>query len=133
MNSINSLLGSETLDQVMGLWSQATPQDITCYNINMQGTRQAETTCRHALENYKKNLHVVQELECKLEISRWVPGDPEWENAACLVSNRKYQCAIDHLESLVVSRIFELTRMNRAGTGLYRAVIFIFIDLFDRL
>ena len=87
MNSINSLLGSETLDQVMGLWSQATPQDITCYNINMQGTRQAETTCRHTLENYEKNLHVVQELERKLEISWWVPGDPKWENVACLVSN----------------------------------------------
>ena len=49
--------------------------------------------------------------------SRWKPGDVEWQNAGCLVAQRKYRCALDHLESLVVARIFELGKMNRAGTG----------------
>ena len=34
-----------------------------------------------------------------------------------LVAQRKYQCALDNLESLVVACIFELGKMNRAGTG----------------
>ena len=103
----------------MANWSQAMPQNLSSYMANTQATRQTETARRHALENYEKNLRLVQDLENKLGISRrWVPGDPEWEDAERLVSNRKYQRAIDHLEGLVVARIFELSKMNRAGTGL---------------
>jgi len=77
-----------------------------------------ETTRRHAQETYDKDLAAVQELELKLEIpSRWKPGDVEWQNAGRLVAQRKYQRALDNLESLVVARIFELGKMNRAGTG----------------
>ena len=95
------------------------PQNLSSYTVNTQATRQTETARHHALENYEKYLHLVQDLENKLGISRcWVPGDPEWEDAERLVSNRKYQRAIDHLEGLVVARIFELSKMNRAGTGL---------------
>ena len=103
----------------MTTWSQPTSQDLCSYDTNVRTTRQAETVRRHALENYKKDLCLVQELENKLGISqRWVSGDPEWENTKRLVANRKYQRAVDHLEGLVVARIFELTKMNRAGTGL---------------
>ncbi|KAG1730167.1 hypothetical protein EDD22DRAFT_1011782 [Suillus occidentalis] len=70
------------------------------------------------LENYEKDLRFVQELECKLSIThRWTPEDPDWQSAGCLVANRKYQRALDTLEGLVVARIFELTKMNRSGTG----------------
>ena len=104
---------------VMADWSQAMPQDLSSYTANIQATRQTETACRHALENYEKDLRLVQDLENKLGISRcWVPGDPEWENAERLVSNQKYQRVVDHLEGLVVVHIFELSKMNRAGTGL---------------
>ena len=103
----------------MANWSQETPQDPSSYMANTRATRQTETARRHALENYEKDLHLVQDLENKLGISRcWVPGDPEWEDAERLVFNRKYQRAVDHLEGLVVARIFELGKMNRAGTGL---------------
>ena len=95
------------------------PQNLSSYTANTQATRQTETARRHALENYEKNLRLVQDLENKLGISRrWVPGDPKWEDAERLVSNQKYQRAIDHLEGLVVAHIFELSKMNRAGTGL---------------
>ncbi|KAI6036168.1 hypothetical protein BKA83DRAFT_4041721, partial [Pisolithus microcarpus] len=59
-------------------------------------TRQNEMLCRHAQENYNKDLLVVQELECKLN---------------------EYRHVLDTLESLVVAQLFELTKMNRAGTG----------------
>ena len=73
---------------------------------------------RHAQENYEKDLKAVQELEEHLGISRrWVPEDKEWQAAARLVANRKYQRALDNLEWLVVSRIFELSKMNQSGTG----------------
>ncbi|KAF9230658.1 hypothetical protein BU15DRAFT_57031, partial [Melanogaster broomeanus] len=35
-----------------------------------------------------------------------------------LVANREYRRALDRLESLVVARIFELSKINRAGTAL---------------
>ncbi|KAG1893159.1 uncharacterized protein F5891DRAFT_1131377 [Suillus fuscotomentosus] len=75
-------------------------------------------THRHVVEDYERSLKLVQVLECKLEvIMRWVPDDAEWQKARTLVANRKYQRAVDRLEGLVVARIFELTKMNRAGTG----------------
>ena len=60
----------------------------------------------------------MQEFEKKLNISaRWRPGDVEWKSAGRLVANREYQRALDRLEGLVVAWIFELSKMNRAGTG----------------
>jgi hypothetical protein len=50
-------------------------------------------------------------------IERWVLGSPEFEEAARMVSMRKYQRCLDDLEGLVVARIFELTKMNRSQTG----------------
>ena len=100
----------------MADWSQAMPQDLSSYMANIWATRQTETARHHALENYKKDLCLVQDLENKLRISQcWVPGDPEWENAECLVSNQKYQHVVDHLEGLVVAHIFELGKMNRVA------------------
>ncbi|KAG2108078.1 hypothetical protein DEU56DRAFT_874537 [Suillus clintonianus] len=81
-------------------------------------TRNAETAQRHALEDHERYLKLVQALECKLEVEkRWTPHDGEWQRVGRLVANRKYQRALDRLEGLIVARIFELTRMNRAGTG----------------
>ncbi|KAG2037924.1 hypothetical protein BDR03DRAFT_832185, partial [Suillus americanus] len=41
----------------------------------------------------------------------------EWQMVGRLVANWKYQCALDRLEELIIAHIFELTRMNQAGTG----------------
>ncbi|KAG1841143.1 hypothetical protein DFJ58DRAFT_666711 [Suillus subalutaceus] len=88
------------------------------YGADIGNTRKVESTRRHALEDYERNLKLVQLLECKLGIiARWVPEDEEWQKAGRLVANRKYQRALDRLEGLVVARIFELAKMNRAGTG----------------
>ncbi|KAG1727459.1 uncharacterized protein EDB91DRAFT_1239526 [Suillus paluster] len=67
--------------------------------------------CLDHCDNYEKDLKIVQELEVKLRVNT------EWKDAGCLVANRKFQWALDSLEGLVVARIFELSKMNRAGTG----------------
>ena len=88
-------------------------------------TRRKEALRWHALENHGKDLKCVQDLERRLGISvRWKPGDVEWQHARRLVANREYQQALDRLEGLVVAWIFELSKMNRAGTGK-----FLFLEL----
>ncbi|KAG1825232.1 hypothetical protein DFJ58DRAFT_719998 [Suillus subalutaceus] len=75
------------------------------------------------LENFEKDLQVVQDLESKLGVAQcWVPDTPEWEDAGRLIAKRKYQRALDALEGLVVARIFELTKLNRSGTAICSAL-----------
>ncbi|KAH7904942.1 hypothetical protein BJ138DRAFT_1118930 [Hygrophoropsis aurantiaca] len=106
------------LDAVANVWLVSTPGTNSFGQPDVRNTAKTETVRRHALENYDNALAVVQVLEAKLEITRrWVPSDSEWQQAEKLVANRTYQRALDTLESLIVSRIFELTKMNRAGTG----------------
>ncbi|THU93778.1 hypothetical protein K435DRAFT_820167 [Dendrothele bispora CBS 962.96] len=59
-----------------------------------------------------------QLLEQKLGVARrWVPGSLEWEDTKKRVEMAQYQKCVDKLESLVVTRLFELTRMNMSQTG----------------
>lgn len=95
-------------------WQILTPQTPTpsgpCASL--------ETKRRHALENRDKDLLIVQELEIQLNaITRWVPECPEWKAAALMVGKRRYQRCLDDLEGLIVSRMFELTKMNMSQTG----------------
>ena len=70
------------------------------------------------MEKHETNLRIVQELEGKLGIHvRWTPDDPDWQAVAKLVTEREYRRSLDHLEGLVVAHLFELSKMNRAGTG----------------
>ncbi|KAJ7127599.1 hypothetical protein C8R43DRAFT_1090251 [Mycena crocata] len=90
----------------------------TTYDTAVKETRRIETQRRHALELHSKSLAVVQDLEYRLRITpRWVRGSPEWEATEKMVQNRRYQRALDHLEGLVVARMFELTKVNMSGTG----------------
>ncbi|KAH7904826.1 hypothetical protein BJ138DRAFT_1119044 [Hygrophoropsis aurantiaca] len=115
---VNLMASKEMLDANQAVWVMATPNEVAFGHSDISRTRKNETTRRHAQESYDNCLKIVQQLESRLEVvRRWVPGDSEWENAAKLVANRKYQRALDTLEGLVVARIFELTKMNRSGTG----------------
>ncbi|KAI5987794.1 hypothetical protein EDC04DRAFT_2873314 [Pisolithus marmoratus] len=80
--------------------------------------KKKEALQQHVLENYEKDLACVQELERKLNINiHWKPKDAEWQHTGRLVANRECQQALDRLEGLVVTWIFELLKMNRAGTA----------------
>ncbi|KAI6011801.1 hypothetical protein BKA83DRAFT_4466713 [Pisolithus microcarpus] len=114
-----NLAGSrKNLETILSMWTVVTADNVASIRSDGCASRKAETIRRHAQENYEKDLKVVQELEGRLGITcRWVPEDGEWQAAARLVANRKYQRALDNVEHLVVSRIFELSKMNQSGTG----------------
>lgn len=77
-----------------------------------------ETAQRHAIEKRDKLLEQVQDAEWRHEIARrWTSESSEWKDAAVLAANHRYQKALDKLEGLVVSRLFELTKMNMSRTG----------------
>ncbi|KAF5341224.1 hypothetical protein D9611_005927 [Ephemerocybe angulata] len=77
-----------------------------------------EAKLRHATELYDKNLAAVIDLEKQLDISeRWVEGSEEWVSAAVMHSKRRYMRCLDNLERLVVSRLFELSKVNMSQTG----------------
>ncbi|KAJ7179994.1 hypothetical protein C8R43DRAFT_870693 [Mycena crocata] len=70
------------------------------------------------MELVDKTLDAVHAMELRLGISpHWVSGDEKWEAAAMMVSRRRYQHALDHLEGLIISRMFELAKVRMAGTG----------------
>jgi hypothetical protein len=82
-------------------------------------TRVTETQRRHALEERDKVLSVVHDIEMKLGITaRWHPGSEKWRVTERMVARRTYQRCLDHLEGLVVARMFELTKMNQSQTGM---------------
>ncbi|KAI6023157.1 hypothetical protein BKA83DRAFT_4053758 [Pisolithus microcarpus] len=115
---VNLAASRQDLETILSTWTVVTAQNVAPIWSDSSATRKRETTCRHAQENYEKDLKAVQELEGRLGITRrWVPEDEEWQAAARLVANRKYQRALDNVERLVVSRIFELSKMNQSGTG----------------
>ena len=60
----------------------------------------------------------ARDHEAKLGLpGRWTAESPEWLAASKSMAERVYHCAVDKLEALVISRMFELSKMNQAGTG----------------
>jgi hypothetical protein len=96
-------------------------------------TRCLETKRRHVLENYNKAITRVQSVEHQLlPPVRWDPRMDKWDNTKRLIELSEYQRCLDHLEGLIVARMFEFTRMNMSQTGkniFLRALT----DLFYRL
>ncbi|KAJ7080779.1 hypothetical protein B0H15DRAFT_924340 [Mycena belliarum] len=91
--------------------------DSAAYERAVRETRAIETQRRHAMELVAKALESVHELERRLETERWERDGEKWKAAAEMVGRRRYQRAIDNLEGLIVARMFELYKVNMAGTG----------------
>ncbi|KAJ7075132.1 hypothetical protein B0H15DRAFT_792282 [Mycena belliarum] len=107
------------LTEVLSLPAPEAPPaaDAAGYQRAAAATRAIETQRRHALERRDKSLATVQDLEARLGTERWVPGGEKWEGAATMVGRRRYQRALDALEGLIIARMFELFKVNLAGTG----------------
>ena len=75
-------------------------------------TRVVETKHRQLMEAYRTDIRFAQVLEAKLNTPRWRADGPECVAAMKLLHLRKYQCSLDHLEGLIVARIFELSKAN---------------------
>ncbi|KAJ7722253.1 hypothetical protein B0H14DRAFT_3520387 [Mycena olivaceomarginata] len=81
-------------------------------------TRRIETQRRHALEVEVRARAAVHDLELRLAITtRWAPGDEKWIEVSAMLSKRRYQRALDHLQGLIIARMFELAKCNMSGTG----------------
>ena len=52
---------------------------------------------------------------------RWTPDTREYIETAQYIRERQYHQALDHLQRLVVQRLFELHRLNLSGIGVYFA------------
>lgn len=79
--------------------------------------KEIEKTHRQAVENIRRTVEVIQSYERRLGAERWVRGSEQWIKHEEMLHNRRYQRCLDNLERLVVSRMFELTKMNMSGTG----------------
>ena len=42
---------------------------------------------------------------------------PEYQDALITMNERRYRCAVDSLERLVVQRLLELTKLGMSGVG----------------
>ncbi|KAJ7664009.1 hypothetical protein DFH06DRAFT_1268637 [Mycena polygramma] len=109
----------ERVNSVFGLAQPFVPAEIHAgYADAAKATRRMETQRRHVLELHSKTVSAVQDLEMRLNVGlRWVFGDENWTAAAALVGKRRYQRALDHLEGLIIARMFELAKCNMSGTG----------------
>jgi len=62
--------------------------------------------------------HTVNDREAELGIkSRWTPKSPEYQKIRTEIQLRDYRLALDHLEYLVVQRMFELSKLGMSGVG----------------
>lgn len=89
------------------------------YDDDLSQTRKAETRRRVALEQYSQLVNDVTSMEVKMAIDvRWMPGDVQYRETLQYISERKYHHALGHLQRLVVQQLFELNKLNIAGTGM---------------
>ncbi|KAH7917838.1 hypothetical protein BV22DRAFT_970049, partial [Leucogyrophana mollusca] len=83
-----------------------------------QVSKDNEARRRAAQRRLEFQMHVVDDIECKLEISeRWTTNHPEYIRVAEYARQREFIRVVEHLESLVVQRLFELAKANLAATG----------------
>lgn len=99
------------------------------YSAEQSRTQKLETQRRYAAEKLDLLLREVNAMEVKLNINRrWTVTTPEYISTIKYVRERKYQRALDHLQRLVVQRLFELHRLNLSGIG--KLCFYIFTPLF---
>lgn len=88
------------------------------YSKSQSSTRTLETARKRGLDTVLTLQKAVQDLESKLEIyDRWEPGSSQWKSTLHMIDTRRYRKALNHLEGLVVARLFELTKAHQSGTG----------------
>lgn len=70
-------------------------------------------------ERHAQVLTEVVSMELKMGIARrWQPSDQHYIDTLKYMTERDYHRALDKLHRLVVQRLFELSRLNLARTGI---------------
>ncbi|KAF8517056.1 hypothetical protein BU17DRAFT_30209, partial [Hysterangium stoloniferum] len=102
-------------------WHITSLSDLECdnfYSMDNLHTRGIETSRVKGLDSVLTLQGAVEDLEGKLGIGRrWTPESAEWKLTEEKLAMREYQLALNRLEGLVVSRLFELTKLNQSGIG----------------
>ncbi|KAF8519506.1 hypothetical protein BU17DRAFT_75910 [Hysterangium stoloniferum] len=102
-------------------WHITSLSDLECdnfYSMDNLHTRGIETSQVKGLDSVLTLQGAVEDLEGKLGIGRrWTPESAEWKLTEEKLAMREYQLALNKLEGLVVSRLFELTKLNQSGIG----------------
>ena len=94
------------------------PSNSAKYKKAASKTLKLESQRRIARERYDDALREVIQLEVEFGIApRWTPLDSNYNEALKFLAERKYRRALEHLQQLVVQRLFELHKMNLSGTG----------------
>ncbi len=80
-------------------------------------TRRLETERRLVSERLDSIKLRVIDIEVRLCIEkRWEPQDQQYIEVLQYSNQRQYHRALDNLQKLVVQRLFELQKLNLAGT-----------------
>lgn len=109
------MLYRNDLDQLKRTFHIETPGQGTKKGTS---TASAETKRRRLEKAYFKSLDIIHDFEEELGIEEsWREGDANWMRVAEMSNTQNYRRCLDRLEQLVVSRMFELGKMNRSGTG----------------
>lgn len=88
------------------------------YRTNISKTASIEEAARNGLDSLLALQNAARRLEDKLVVTkRWTETCDDWKRVDISIAERDYRKAIDRLEGLVVARLFELSKMNQAGTG----------------
>lgn len=119
-----TLILSARHDDASALFRTQTPHDYhfispeRSYSQGLSDTRRADTARRQLAEHRDRIIHEIIQMEDKMNIySRWTPLSPEYQATLKFMSNRKYQKVLDHLQQLVIKRLFELHKLNLSQTG----------------
>ena len=95
-----------------------TPGSNSTYSDAASATMRLETQRRTAIERHDQLLNDVIAMECRLGITqRWIPGELRYNETLQYINERTYHRAIEKLHKLVIQRLFELHKLNIAGTG----------------
>jgi hypothetical protein len=85
--------------------------------------RAIEAERKSTLRRLNLKLNAVQDLERKLGITeRWTSNDEEYQKAWKYRNDREFIRAVETLEGLVVQRLFELSKANLKGTGMFQFI-----------
>lgn len=88
------------------------------YTSATSATLRLETRRSVARERHENLLRDVIDMEKRLAITqRWVPSDPAYIETRKYIAERNYHRVVDKVHALVVKRLFELQKLNIAGTG----------------
>jgi hypothetical protein len=94
-----------------------------------RSSKNAEAELLAALRRLRLQMNVVEDFECRHGIDqRWEVSDPRYHQAREYSGQRHFVRVVEELEGLVVQRMFELSKANLSGTGIFICLIIVSIS-----